>query len=398
MLNRRLLRIKAMQAIYAYHQAQNSDFELAQDLIRQAFEPDLNAMEKQDRSQLKRDSSLALTIFEQSYASKKVEPHPKATPKINHSVVKAIEYYYKTLEKDYDFYFREMTSEVELLYDNYLYILLFGIELAQTIEGQRGKKSANPNNIKVVSEYKFADNQIVKIIANHKPFQEALIRKNISWKDENDLILTFLQTLKKDEKYQEYINLGQATLEQDWEIIDFIFREFLFKKSEEDNVEEQEDLQAFFEKKDLNWTENREILKSMILKSLKKAKDSPEGFELLEISQDWLADKEFFEQLYHNTLKEAKNYEELLSEKAQNWKTERFVLIDKILIQMAIAEMIHCSSIPIKVSINEYIELAKNYSTPKSKNFINGLLNAISEELKANGIIKKSGRGLLDNK
>ena len=398
MLNRRLLRIKAMQAIYAYHQAQNSDFELAQDLIRQAFEPDLNAMEKQDRSQLKRDCSLALTIFEQSYASKKVEPHPKATPKINHSVVKAIEFYYKTLGKDYDFYFREMTGEVELLYDNYLYILLFGIELAQTIEGQRNKKSANPNNIKIVSEYKFADNQIAKVIADHKPFQEAVIRKNISWKDEGDLILTFVQNLKKEEKYQEYINLGQATIEQDWEIIDFIFREFLFKKSEEDNPDEQDDLQAFFEKKDLNWTENREILKSMVLKSLKKAKESPESFELLEISQDWLADKEFFEQLYHNTLKEAQNYEELLSEKAQNWKTERFVLIDKILIQMAIAEMIHCPSIPIKVSINEYIELAKNYSTPKSKNFINGLLNAISEELKANGIIKKSGRGLLDNK
>jgi len=398
MLNRRLLRIKAMQAIYAYHQAQNSDYELAQDLIKQAFEPDLNAMERQDRSQLKRDSSLALTIFEQSYASKKVEPHPKATPKINHSVVKAIDFYYKTLQKDYDFYFREMMGEVEMLYDNYLYILLFGIELAQTIESQRGKKSANPNNIKIVSEYKFADNQIAKVIADHKPFQEAIIRKNISWKDENDLILTFLQTLKKDEKYQEYINLGQATLEQDWEIIDFIFREFLFKKSEEDNPDEQDDLQAFFEKKDLNWTENREILKSMVIKSLKKAKESPENFELVEISQDWLADKEFFEQLYHNTLKEAKNYEELLSEKAENWKTERFVLIDKILIQMAIAEMIHCPSIPIKVSINEYIELAKNYSTPKSKNFINGLLNAISEELKANGIIKKSGRGLLDNK
>jgi len=398
MLNRRLLRIKAMQAIYAYNQAQNSDYELAQDLIRQAFEPDLNAMEKQDRSQLKRDASLAITIFEQSYVSKQVEQHPKATPKINHSVVKAIEFYYKTLQKDYDFYFHEMTGEVELLYDNYLYILLFGIELAKTIEGQREKKSVNPNNIKIASEYKFADNQIAKTIADHKHFQEAVARRNISWKDEGDLILTFVQNLKKEEEYQKYVNLGKSDTEQDWHILDFILRESLFKKSNEDNPEEQDDLQAFFEKKDLNWTENREILKSMVLKSLKKAKESPESFELMELSQDWLADKEFFEQLYHNTLKEAKNYEELLSEKAQNWKTERFVMIDKILIQMAVAEMIHCPSIPIKVSINEYIELAKNYSTPKSKTFINGLLNAISEELKANGIIKKSGRGLLDNK
>jgi N utilization substance protein B len=398
MLNRRLLRIKAMQAIYAYYQAQNSDYELAQDLIRQEFEPDLNAMEKQDRSQLKRDASLAITIFEQSYSSKEVVTHPKATPKINHSVAKAIDFYYKSLQKDYDFYYREMIGEVDELYENYLYILLFGVELAKLVESQREKRSANPNNIKINSEYKLANNRIISIISQNQDFQENIIRKNISWENEKDMMIQFLQDLKKDKTYQNYIALGESNLEQDWQIVDFIFREYLFKKSQEDNPNEQEDLQAFFEKKDLNWTENREILKSMVLKTLKKAKESPQSFELAELSQDWETDKAFFEQLYHNTLREAANYEELLSEKAQNWKTERFVLIDKILIQMAIAEMIHCESIPVKVTINEYIELAKNYSTPKSKNFINGILNAISEELKANGIIKKSGRGLLDNK
>ncbi|MDX1902517.1 MAG: transcription antitermination factor NusB [Thermonemataceae bacterium] len=385
-----------MQAIYAYQQAQSSDYELAQDLIKSNFEPDLNAMEKQDKILLKKEAQIALQIFDKSYQQKQVITHTEANTKINHSVQRAIDFYYKSLQKDYNFYLKEMLAEVDNIYNHYLAILLWAVEISNIIATQRDKKSINPNHIKIAAEYQIADNRIIKIIADNEKFREFLLRKSISWHEEQDLLLDFVGKLKKNEKYQEYAQ-KEATLESDWEILDYIFREYLFKKTPEDSPEEEKDLQAFFEKKDINWSENREILKSMILKTLKKAKESPQNFELLELSQDWEADSDFFENLYKNTLSEIPRYEELLSKIAKNWKTERFVMLDKILIQMAIAEMLYCPSIPIKVTINEYIELAKNYSTPKSKNFINGMLNTLAEELHQQSLIKKTGRGLLDN-
>jgi N utilization substance protein B len=398
MLNRRLLRIKAMQAIYAYYQAQHSQHEIAQELIQRAFEPDLNAMEKQDKKRLQEEAQIALEIFDKSYESREIQTHPKATPKINHSVVKAIEYYYKALEKEQARCYQEMLAEAEGIYENYLQILQFGVELSCLVAQQRDKKSVNPDAVKIRSEYKLAENRIFEIIAQSADFQEQIIRKNISWEKDKELVQLFLQNLKKNEEYARYVALGEADLEEDYHIADYIFREFLFRKVEEDNPDEQNELQAYFESKDLNWSENREILKSMVLKTLKKAKETPQNFELLSLSQDWQADREFFEILFQKTIVQAPTYDSLLAEKAQNWRTERFVMMDKIILEMAITEMLTFPSIPVKVSINEYIELAKNYSTPKSKVFVNGLLNTLADTLKAQGAIKKSGRGLLDNK
>ena len=121
-------------------------------------------------------------------------------------------------------------------------------------------------------------------------------------------------------------------------------------------------------------------------------------FELQELSYNWEDDKSFFVKLYENTNQVEPRYEALIAKKTKNWEIDRIAITDKIILDMAIAEMINFQSIPVKVTINEYIEVAKKYSTPKSKLFINGVLDVIAEELKSNGDIKKSGRGLIDNK
>ena len=102
--------------------------------------------------------------------------------------------------------------------------------------------------------------------------------------------------------------------------------------------------------------------------------------------------------IYDYTVDNEEEYEGIISNKSKNWEIDRVALTDKIILEMAVAEMINFPSIPIKVTINEYIELSKLYSTPKSKQFVNGILDVLSEELKKEGKIKKSGRGLLDNK
>ena len=149
---------------------------------------------------------------------------------------------------------------------------------------------------------------------------------------------------------------------------------------------------------DISWSEDKHILKSMIVKTFKNIEKENDTIDPILLSNNWEEDKDFFEKLFEITVGHDKEYEKLIAEKSKNWDIERIAIMDKIILKMALCEMIHFPSIPVKVSINEYIELSKNFSTPKSKKFVNGILDVLSEELKDQGIIKKSGRVLIDNK
>jgi N utilization substance protein B len=123
-----------------------------------------------------------------------------------------------------------------------------------------------------------------------------------------------------------------------------------------------------------------------------------EKLTLHALSLNWDEDREFIEGLYNESVGLEPRYRDLIARNTRNWEVDRLPLTDKIILEMAIAEILNFPSIPVKVTINEYIELAKNYSTPKSRQFINGILDVIAKELKESGSVKKSGRGLIDNK
>jgi N utilization substance protein B len=116
------------------------------------------------------------------------------------------------------------------------------------------------------------------------------------------------------------------------------------------------------------------------------------------LSLNWDDDKDFIERLYDKAADLDPKFKELVANNTRNWEVDRLPLIDRMILEMAIAELLTFPNIPVKVSMNEYIELAKNYSTPKSRQFINGILDVIAKELKDSGEMKKSGRGLIDNK
>lgn len=150
----------------------------------------------------------------------------------------------------------------------------------------------------------------------------------------------------------------------------------------------------FFEEKDLNWNLNKDVVKSMSTKTFKI--EALEDLSLQPLALQWEDDKSFFEDLYEFTLDSETELNGWVEAQTKNWESDRLAMTDFILLKMAIAEMIKFPSIPVKVSINEYIELAKNYSTPKSGQFINGILDEISIRLMSEKIIQKSGRGLID--
>ena len=201
----------------------------------------------------------------------------------------------------------------------------------------------------------------------------------------------FREYVKPHEAYQDYLKINQPTLEEDNAILQLILKKIIFKN---------DPILSFYYEKDLSWSENKSIVRSLALKVLKNAEENQvkEDFTLPEIAINWEEDKEFFQNIFNLTVENEEEFRDLIANKTKNWDIERVASTDKIIITMALTEMSNFPSIPTKVSINEYIDISKTYSTPKSKQFVNGLLDVLSKELTESGKIRKSGRGLLDNK
>ncbi len=192
------------------------------------------------------------------------------------------------------------------------------------------------------------------------------------------------------------INAGIAKM---LDILDIEWNDSLhvLLQTHHDNINSQ--MYAWGTSQLLHWDEDVLAIESMVMKTLRAIQNELDtDFELFHISRNWSDDKDFMRDLYVNTLKNETEYETYLQEKSQNWHISRFAKIDRVILKMAIAEFVFAYSIPVKVSINEYVEVAKEYSTQKSKNFINGMLDSLSKDLIEKKIIRKSGLGMIDNK
>ncbi len=393
MLNRRTLRIKAMQAIYAYMQAEGSDYLLALDQIADDFAPDLNTMEVQDRKLLEGRKQIATLLFKEWYEKHHfdVEDNEK---EIVDAVNRAIVSYQNQSRKDLRYYQNQMLSAVERIYDHYLANLQLLNVITDLIEEEEQKRSNRFTESKGPDTKQFLRNQLVQRILNNKSYQQHIIRRNISWgSDVSEIRQVYKNVIKQDEAFLAYLQNPAPSLTDDFELVKHIYKNIIFK---------EKTLQSLFEEQDLNWAENKAIVKSLVNKTLKmfgeEAEGNAEDVVLLDLSPNWEDDKAFFETLYEQTLQDDEKYETMIAESVQNWDVERVALLDKIILKMALSEMQIFRSIPVKVTINEYIEISKLYSTPKSKQFINGVLDKMAQDLVNKGVIRKSGRGLIDNK
>ncbi len=394
MLNRRILRVKAFQNLYAYEQCKGSNLNLARDFIRESFLPDLNSMEVQDKAALSKEAEEAIQIFAQNVdQGQKLIPND-AGEKVKKIALAALKQVHEANEKDQQFLLKNMVVSAERIPQLYL----LAIELLQAFAKHVGKevekkqKLAGDTPIAFGNELNLANNQVLKRLRESPEYQTALSRNGVNL-DELELEIKewFREYIKPAESYQHYLSLANPSLDQDFEVVDDLLKKIIFKN---------EVILAFFSEKDLNWTENKSVVRSLAAKVLKNA-SLPEptlAEPLPEIAMNWEEDKEFFENIFNFTIANDVSSKALIAEKTKNWDIERLAFTDKVIISMALAEMIHFPSIPVKVTINEYIDISKTYSTPKSKQFVNGLLDVLAKELTDKGQIRKSGRGLLDNK
>lgn len=390
MLNRRYLRIKAMQNIFAFFQCRQSDYHLALELIKEEFAPDLNSMEVQDPVKLEEDRKAASALFVQSYEQNKLSGSEQYAEGQVNAAQDALRYYDKLVKQDMHHLRKSMLAEVEKIAERYLEFLLLIVELADYARNEREKRLSAGRAAKV-NETNWINNRLVELLARNKPLQLAAIKHNLHWKDEQDFVKQlYKELLSNDETFVAYLNQPAPSFADDQKIVQYIVKKVLFK---------HELVSSYMEERDLYWAENQEVLKSMVLRTVKSFEEgSDEQHELAELSYNWEEDKEFFLDLFNLSIKGEEEYEEMISRKSKNWEVDRLALLDKVILIMALSEMINFSSIPVKVTINEYIELSKKYSTPKSKFFVNGVLDVLSGELQDKGVIRKSGRGLIDNK
>ncbi|MCJ8166842.1 transcription antitermination factor NusB [Pontibacter sp. E15-1] len=379
-----------MQAIYAYKQAVGSDYLLALDQISEDFAPDLNSMEVQDRKLLEGRKQIATLLFKEWRETQQFETEESDKETID-AVNRAIVYYQNLLKKDYTYYGNQMLSAVERIYDHYLGTLQILQVLVSLIEEEEEKKEKRFTAATGPDVQRFLQNRVVQHLLQSKSYQQHIIRRNISWgSDISEIKAVYKNILKQDEAFLAYLALPQPTLEEDLEVVKHIFKNIIFK---------EKNLQSLFEEQDLNWVENKSIVKSLVNKTIKIfGEEAQEDVQLLDLSANWEDDKTFFEDLYFQTVKEEGRYEAMIAESVKNWDVERVAMLDKIILKMALCEMHIFRSIPVKVTINEYIEISKLYSTPKSKQFVNGVLDKMAQELILKGEIRKSGRGLIDNK
>ncbi len=270
----------------------------------------------------------------------------------------------------------------------YLYGLHFITELAHQVdlEATMKKNKYIPSEQDLAFPVKFFKNNLVNDLWENQYFQSKLKKENLlDWVDEEIVKLIYTQ-MKSFPLYATYANTAEDET-GDKKIVQEIFEQFLLKNEYFD--EHMENVVA-------TWADDEFIVKGLMDEFFKTKAITPLNERAL--FDFHISDEEqlFADTLVAKTMEENAYYDELIKSKLQNWELDRVSLIDRILMKMAITEFLHIPTIPTKVTINEYLDISKLYSTPKSREFINGILDKLMNEMKVSGLIIKTGRGLIE--
>lgn len=386
MLNRRSLRIKVMQYLYALERHKEAYQSIARDKSGAHFDPDINVDELPDFDELNRLKNEAMQAFDDRLKNGSINltTHPDA---VQEAIKDGFDYYEDLLKQAKKEGYDALLKEANWVANNYVKMLILPLVWKDQIVIEWNKAVGAGKSLS--SGFRnLSSNPLIEAIESHKDIQSQVKKNKIAW-DEDTSSEWLRQIVRKDELYQQYIENPKPNLEDHVNVVNHLFKKIIFKN---------EVIDGYMEEHDLGWAENRGVLKSMIIKTLKSFDPAEGSIMLINLSPNWKEDKEFFQKLYLETVADDEQLEKIIEEKSQNWDLERIASIDRVIMKMAITEFMKFPSIPVKVTINEYIELCKAYSTPKSKQYVNGILDVLSNEFREIGKIKKSGRGLLDNK
>ena len=283
---------------------------------------------------------------------------------------------------------KELFHSIEKIYDLYVYILMLfpSLKRQALIQIEEAKRSEYLRQDIDILKTGFIDNQLVDIIEQSKVLQKISKDRKINWEGdvENDLTKKIFKEVYQTDYYKNLLQSESTSFNDDKDALVQLY------KKEICNMEK---LHHFFDEKSIYWQDDLDHVSSMILKTLKSITENQE----LEILPLWKEDEyEFTQNLFRKAVLQKEENDALLQTYSKNWEKERLATMDSLLMNLAMTEALEFSSIPIKVTLNEYIEISKFYSTPKSNSFINGILDRIFEDYKKDGKLVKRGRGLIN--
>lgn len=285
---------------------------------------------------------------------------------------------------------KELFLSIERTYDLYVQLMLLFGEMHRIAENriEERKNKRLPTAEDLNPDRRFVDNPVLVLLSESSRLLAESEKRKLGWMGEGDMLNKLFRQLEASELYKKYMAAPKPTFAQDQH---FLLQFFV------DQVADFEPLHDLCETRSIYWLEDLDLACSLVKRSIETLHAGDTDLALSDLSREPVEEREFVTTLYRKSIEQAEAHEKLIAEKAANWESDRIALSDMILMQMAITEAQTFEQIPVKVTMNEYIEIAKAYSTPKSKNFINGILDKLFAEMKEAGTIRKVGRGLLEN-
>ena len=310
----------------------------------------------------------------------------------------------------------QLKSSLDKIYSLYLYELktltLILRAAEQRIDNNKQKQLASREDLN--PNLRFVENVVLREFADNKALGKEFELNTINWSEHREVFSRIFKELTQTEEYQKYM-LSPKGIGEDKRLVRFIYGTY---------ISENESLHDIYEEMNLHWADDLDAAQMMVVKTIKvmmninetvvskvnfKAEEAEKIFESKNLPSDFItadqritvnlfkdsADKKFGPELFVKTLNKSTAQDELITEKTKNWEADRIAIVDNVLMKMAQTELTDFNEIPKRVTLNEYIELSKMYSTPKSSQFINGVLDKIAAALEDKGEIKKIGRGLM---
>ena len=283
---------------------------------------------------------------------------------------------------------KKLNESIHSIYDLYLYELkaLADLRLIAEDELERRKSKLLPSAEDLNPKLNFVNNKFLNWVSTNNSFSKQVELNHISWGEERDFWRAIYRQMLEHEDFQEYLNLESPSIEDDKKIVRWIYGTYIVPNDAQHQL---------YEEKEMHWADDLDAAQMMVDKTIKKfSVESDETSSLRKLIKDD-SDLLFAETLFRKSILNNDDYEILIKDKAKNWEMDRIAMIDIILMKQAMSELLNFNEIPVKVTLNEYIDIAKEYSTPKSGVFINGILDKLTVELVKDGTIRKIGRGLL---
>lgn len=286
---------------------------------------------------------------------------------------------FRSIDQFYELYYLHWSFLLEVLH-----FYRFRMEEAKT-KFFPTEEEKNPS-------LKLSENMVIRQLEQNHKLSQQLSNYKISWTEEQEMVRKVYQKLKTSKEYQAYLRSGISSYQEDQEFVELLYRKFIAKSA---------DFQFYCEERNIHWEDDFESVAMFVIKTIRylsnQFTDETGLTDLFRKENDGDPEEDhiFIVDLFRKTIMKSADWDKLIETRTRNWEIDRIALTDILLIKMALTELTTFSQIPVKVTLNEYIDISKQFSSAKSKSFINGILDSLVTDLNNAKMIRKTGRGLM---